>query len=155
MKNKNQKKKSVKKSVRKSKARNYESHYLLIALAAFLLLEGILMTSTTTEDWQKGVAVLDVSTTVSQTMADIKVTLQPINEVVANVDQFYQLAANEMTEVLDLSDADMFSEVALITGGIAEFYQEATDQMIALLDRSSWSESSLWTGNIAGTSISF
>jgi hypothetical protein len=150
------KKSKTKKSVSKPatkvvRAKKYESHYLAIALIAFLLLEGIFITSTQAVDWQKGVTVLDISSSVSQTMSDLEVTLQPVIETASNVNQFYQIAATQMMWLLDLSSNNPIDQVAQVTNGVTEFYNQATIELAYLFDMSS---AGSWVGNVSGASVS-
>jgi len=149
MKKKTNTKKSIKVSS-KPKQQKFESHYLAIVLISFLLLEGCLVTTTSTIDWQKGLAVLDVSEAVAQTNSDLAIILEPITDVINNVNQFYTLAATQMTQVLDLSEPDPIADISLVTDGVNEFYQQAAVQLTELLDTSSWHSSS---GDVAGISI--
>ncbi len=152
MKTKMKKKTTKKLSVKKTRGtKTYEAHYLLFILAAFLVIEGILIGSSTTADWQKGLAVLDVSSHVSQTATDFQIAFEPIAEVVSNVHQFYQLSATQMAILLDVSDYNMLAGVELVTNSVAEFYTQATNQMIALLDMT---HAKIFNGSVAGISIS-
>jgi hypothetical protein len=144
----------VTKSVSKKapKAKGYEAHYLAVILIAFLLLEGLLITSTQVSDWQRGVSVLDMSTAVAQTSSDFMLVMQPVADAIAGVNQFYQIAATEMMYVLDLSEYDPLYELSLVIGGVNAFYQEATVQLTQLLD---FSDTASWPAQIAGVSVSY
>lgn len=152
MKTKTKKKNKVAKTTTKKVVRSqkFESHYLAIVLIAFLLLEGILISSASTVDWQKGFAVLDVSQSITQATSDLAVVLTPVTETINNVDTFYQLAATEMTSLLDLSDNNPTIELVQIFDGVAAFYEQAATEMIALLDMST---ATSWP-SVAGASVS-
>ena len=147
-KTKSEKPAAGKKTVR---AKSYESHYLALALIGFLLLEGTLFSITTTADWQRGAAVLDMSGAISQTVTDVQTVFEPITTAASGVVQFYSLATDQMTQLLDLSGADTFSDITMVTSGVTEFYSQAATQMAQLLDVSSVSS---WPASVAGASTS-
>ncbi len=146
------KNKTTKTHARKARPQKYESHYLVIVLVVFLLLEGVLVTSAQATDWQYGFQVLDMSSSVAQIATDLSVTFEPIINAVQGVDQFYQLAATQMTVLLDLSSIDPIGQIGMVTDGVYEFYQSAATEMAALLDLSAMGNP--WSGNIAGVSVS-
>ncbi len=147
-KTKNKRRKTVSKKI--ARAKRIESHYLAIIIIAFVLLEGFLITSTHLTDWQNGFEVLDMSTSMTQTGSDFAAVVQPISDAISGVNEFYEVAANEMMVVLDISNTNPMEEVNLITGGIYEFYQEASVQMASLLDVS---DITAWPAQVAGVSI--
>lgn len=150
---KKSKKKNKKKPVAKkiSRIKNYEPHYLALILIVFLLFEGYLFTGTNWSDWKHGMAVLDISNAVTETVYDVRSVLQPVSDVVTGVDKFYQLAATEMTKLLDLSQNGPIDQISLVAGSVSEFYEQASVELATLLDMSNTSS---WPGNIAGASIS-
>jgi hypothetical protein len=152
MKTKTKKKNKIVKTQVKARSKKYESHYLVIVLVVFLLLEGVLITSAQAADWQYGFQVLDMSSSIAQTSADLSVTFEPIANAITGVDQFYQLTATEMSSLLDLSSVNPVGQIATISGGVYEFYQSAATELTALLDLTSIG--SVWSGNIAGVSVS-
>lgn len=131
--------------------KKYSPHYLAIVLAVVLILEGALFNITSTADWQKASTILDMSIAVAQTSQDLIATFEPMIEVAQGVNQFYQLAATQMMELLDLSDSRFGSEVTLVYMGVANFYWQAASQMEGLLDESSIAS---WPATVAGVSIS-
>jgi hypothetical protein len=135
----------------RSKQQKFEPHILAIVLVGFLLLEGCLITTTNSMDWQSGLAVLDVSAAVTQTSSDIAVILEPVTDVMSNVHQFYTLAAIEMSQILDFSDANPIADLSLLTDGVNDFYQQAATQMAQLLEISPQVHST--SGNVAGASV--
>jgi hypothetical protein len=145
------KQKTKTKIIRKTKrAKHYPAHYLAIVLVGVLILEGVLFSTTTNTDWQKAVTVLDVSKAVIQTQQNMSVMFQPMVDVVVTINQFYQVSASEMTQLLDLSGSHPGSEVAFIYNGVSDFYQQASTQMALLLDQSA---NSTWPARVAGVSI--
>ena len=143
------KKQSVPK-VKRQKIKHYESHYLALILVGFLLLEGLLGSTTTIKDWKQGVAVLDISSAVTQTMSDANIAIQPVLDAVEGVNEFYAQAATEMTALLDLSNSDNFSELEEITNGVFAFYHQASIEMANVLDVS---DINTWPSRVAGASI--
>lgn len=126
------------KKTKTKKQKGYEPQYLLLALVVFLLIEGFLVSNATNTDWQKGLSVLDVSSAVSRIGVDVQIAIAPMIDTVKSVDEFYQLSAAAMTELLDLSSRNPMDEVLAITDSINEFYQRAANEMIALLDVTSY-----------------
>jgi len=144
------KNKAVTKKVYKKKVHQYEAHYLAFVLIAFLLIEGFLFTNTGTRDWQKGISVLDVSAPVMQTVADVSTLMQPVSDAVVGVNEFYQVSATAMIELLDMSEDGPISEISFVTNSVNNFYQEASIEMASLLDMS---EVSSWPAQVAGVSV--
>lgn len=128
----------------RKKVRSYEAHYLALALIAVLVVEGVAGTYISAADWKSGVAVLDFSSTMPQ-------TLQQINYVFEGVNQFYQIAATEMIPVLDLSNNGPIDNGALVASSVYEFYQQSSNQMASLID---FSHTAAWHGSVAGISVS-
>jgi hypothetical protein len=138
--------KSNKKSVRR-KPKHYPHHYLVLYLVLLLLVEGVLFNISTPQDWVAGISLLDISTEVSVTAHDIATIFQPIADVVDNINQFYNLAAISMIQLLDLTET--FSDVATVFDGVNEFYAESSTQLTQLLDLSGY----VWPSQVAGASI--
>ena len=120
----------------KNKKAHYEVQYLAIILVTFLLIEVMLFSIAGPADWQAGADVLDMSEAVSLVATDLADVFEPITDTVANVNQFYQLAATAMTELLDMSGKNFLSPVSTILIGVNDFYQQSADQMALLLDLS-------------------
>jgi|GEM_PF-2421056 hypothetical protein len=142
---------------KRKKIRQYEAHYLPLALVALLLVEGFFGTAIHASDWKQGLAVLDISQTVAQTSSDVAMTLRPVGDGYNGVEQFYQVAATQMAQLLDLSQNNPIDQVALIGSSVNEFYQQAATQMASMLDfsaNSSSSSNSPWSSRVAGSSIS-
>ncbi|MBX4186858.1 MAG: hypothetical protein KW802_01180 [Candidatus Doudnabacteria bacterium] len=142
----------TKRAVRKvNKVKHYEPHYLAIALLAFTLVEGLLFTTTKPADWQSGLAVLDVSSAVSTTVADTSFILQPVGDAVSGVNQFYEVSATAMIDLLDMGDEGPIAQLTFVTDSVYEFYQQASSEMMALLDVT---ETMNWSPQVAGASVS-
>jgi hypothetical protein len=129
------------------KARNFEAHYLALILVAVLLLEGYFVTSTHRSDWQQGASVLDISHEVSETFTELGQVFQPIADAVDGVNEFYELSATAMMQVLDISEPTY--ELRIVTDGVYNFYQEASIQLSQLLDVT---PTSSWPAHVAGVS---
>lgn len=132
------KKTKTKKSTKSSKLRlkHYSPQYLAAILTCVLILEGILLGVGSGADWQRAVTILDTSNGVSQTAQDMTETLQPVTDLVQGVDQFYQLSADAMMQLLDLSDSGIGSEALFIFSGVNDFYQQSSIEMTGLLGAS-------------------
>ncbi|MBX4191842.1 MAG: hypothetical protein KW804_03520 [Candidatus Doudnabacteria bacterium] len=142
--------KFVAKKVVKTKA--YEAHYLAMILLGFLLLEGFLSTSTKMSDWDRGLEVLDMSSSVAQTTSDLEIVMQPIATAFEGVNEFYELAATEMIQILDMSGVNPMEDVVFVTSGVTEFYQQASVELISFLD---FSDSRSWPAKVAGVTVSY
>lgn len=140
--------KKMKKNSKRSE--NHPPHYLALALIALLLIEGVIGTATSAADWQNGLSMLDVTSAVSEVSSDVAKTFEPMVETVLNINLFYGMSTNHMTELLDLSDYDLFEEVNNVVSGVNDFYDQASTQMIAILD---FSSTSTWPARVAGVSI--
>lgn len=150
IKTKKKKTKQIKKQPYRSKTKKYSAHYLALVLATALILEGVLFGITTGPDWRNAAQILDVSSGISEVQSNLIVTFQPMSDLVSSVNQFYQLSAIQMSQLLDLSDGGIGFEVAMVYGGISEFYRQASMQMAQVLD---FSSSSSWPAKVAGISI--
>ncbi len=145
------KRKQTTKTKKSLRAKKYNQvFYLGLALAIVLILEGILIGATTKADWENGAAVLDISSSTSETLHDTGLVFQPMLDLVYDVHTFYELAATEMAKILDLSQSDFGSELAMVYDGVEQFYNQASDQMAMVLDLSSMPP---LAGNVAGISI--
>jgi hypothetical protein len=145
---KKQNKKTIK--VSKPKVHKYPEHYLALVLIGFLLVEGILISSTGKADWARGAQLLDVSSAVSQTLSDTALVFQPMADTVAAVHEFYIQAATAMIPMLDISGS--LSDAGIVFDGVNEFYQQAATEMTRVLDVS---DVSMWPAKVAGASITF
>ena len=147
------KKTKVSKAVPKPRARThkkYESHYLALILIGFLLLQGVLMTSTTATDWKAGTQILDVSSAVSSVSSDVADVFSPVVNTFDSVNQFYVQAATAMIPLLDLSSDNPVNDVVTVASSVNDFYQQAATQMASVLDLSSISS---WPARVAGVAI--
>ncbi len=133
----------------KVKIKRYPVHYLAFVLVALLILEGVLFGMTKSADWQQAVAVLDVSSGLAETIQNTAEVFQPSIDMIANINEFYKLAATEMAKLLDFSSAPTGEEVVYIYDGVTDFYQQASTQMAKLLDVSDYVQIPL----VAGISI--
>lgn len=131
---------------RANREKYYSPYLLGILLFTVIILEGALMSSATPADWQAGFSVLDVSSSVSSLKSDVSYIAEPaifaassINEFynqaaiaaiplfdfsdttgtmafVDGVNDFYQIAATEMANVLDISNYSTFSYQPKVAG---------------------------------------
>jgi hypothetical protein len=138
---KKQTQKKSKKSVKK--ARHYPPEYLALILAGVLILEGALFGISTNADWQRGTALLDLTPAISEMSISLAEVFEPVISFTQDVNQFYQLAANEITPLLDLSDV-AGSEVAFVYNSVYAFYHEASVQMEIVLGISNVAEASIY-----------
>ena len=145
-------KSKVKTKSTRVKIKKYPAHYFAIILVSALVIEAGFFNFTTAANWQNAVSVLDISAQVAQTSSDMSVVFQPITDTIANVNQFYALSTTAMTQLLDLSDSAPTYEFSFIYNGVAEFYNQASQQMASVLDMSSQMQSI--SGTVAGISIS-
>ncbi|MBX4188330.1 MAG: hypothetical protein KW793_04330 [Candidatus Doudnabacteria bacterium] len=125
----------------------YPAQYLAIALAVVLLLEGFLMGVSTTQNWKTGLEILDLSSSVDSVMSDVYFAIEPMVDQYVSVTQFYQMAADEMMVMLDVSDSDPLA----FFKGVNEFYQLASIEMEQMLDLSGDFQNA---GRVAGAFIS-
>lgn len=107
------------------------AHHLGIILAAFLLLEGLLVTQTQAQDWQAGITVLDASGLFDQPAQDLAEVFAPQFAIYQQVSGLYSYMTDAMEELLDLNHA--FDEVSNIWLGVNEFYEQSADEMGILL----------------------
>ena len=140
----------TKPKIKKSKPKKYEPYYLAIVLAAILLLEGALFSISTSQDWKNAASILDVSGAVVETIHDTASLFTPEATVVSGVNQFYQLAAVQMEELLQVSFENLSSSVEFTYDSISEFYLESSTQMALLLGV----PNSVTRPQVAGASIS-
>ncbi len=126
-----QKSKSKPKSTPRVKRKKLFAHHLGIILAAFLLLEGLLVTQTQAQDWQAGVTVLDASGLFDQPAQDLAEVFAPQFAIYQQVAGLYSYMADAMEELLDLNHA--FDDVSNIWLGVNEFYEQSADELAILL----------------------
>lgn len=135
---------------RRQKVKAYPAHYLAIVLAVILLFEGWLFGSSTASDWQNAIVILDVSEQVNETQSDLIEFFQPMFQTAEDVNQFYQLSATTMIELVDLSSSGFGSEVEFVYDGVSNFYALASEQMAIVLDVS---ETPVLHGGVAGITL--
>lgn len=127
-------------------AKKYRPHHLAAVLTSILILEGILFGATSSVDWQKSAAVLDVSSGVADTAQDLAATFQPMIDLTESINRFYELSAVEMMQLLDFSGSGV-PDIGYIYNGVADFYQQSSIQMAQLLDLSN---ASFWPSKVIG-----
>jgi hypothetical protein len=131
---KTKKQKQTKKNTKQSrkKVKHYPVEYLGIALLALIVLETAMMGNITFADVTEASEILDLSGDVAMMGQLIVNTFQPMIDVAAGIDQFYQLAAAETEKLLDFTQA--YEDTVAIVTGVHEFYVLASIEMEALLD---------------------
>jgi hypothetical protein len=134
----------------RTKIKQYPAYMLGIALVTFVLLESAILSPATTQDWHAGLSMLDVSSGVTAMASDLKLALQPTMFTYQAVDDFYNQAAVASTDVLDVTNQDSDSVMAVT--GINNFYQVASKEMANVLDISNYA--SPWQPQVAGASVS-
>lgn len=124
---------------------NYKHHhyYLAAILAAVILLEFVAFQFTTTEDWSRALAVLDMTGEVEYTMESLQLAFTPMAETFVAVDEFVIAASDETVAMLDLSDA----EPLRVVNDIHRFLTVASVEMEKVLDLSG---TSAFQGTVAG-----
>jgi hypothetical protein len=130
----------------KKGSRRIKKHYpawvLALVLAAVLLLEGGLANATAA-DWQEAMTMFDYSETAAFFTSNMDGLMQPVVDVIDDVNKFYVLASEEMYYLLE---GEMFPEVEEVISAVNEFYNQAADEMMVVLDLSE-------QGRVAGISI--
>ena len=139
--------KSKTKKISKPKIKKYPAHHLGWVLVALLIVEGVLISSKPA-NWNAGLAVLNMSASVSETSANLTSLFAPMIDAVDGINQFYAVATNEMIPLLDMNGS--MDEIAVVWESVDEFYQQASIQMSELLDISSTTS---WIGSVAGVSM--
>jgi hypothetical protein len=129
------------------KEKNYPAYYLAVVLAGVLILEGLLLGAATPSAWQHGLEILDVSSGMNLVLSDSYSVVEPLLVQMESINEFYQLAANEMMFLLDASHADVLA----FPKAVNEFYELASIEMEEMLDLSD--NIGYWP-RVAGTSIS-
>lgn len=114
----------------KSKAVSYPAYYLALVLGLMILLEGFMVGVATPKSVSDGLAVLDMSGSVTQVVSDFSAAIAPMMDQVSSITKFYQLAATELASMLDMSNSD----ILMFPKGVLEFYDLASVQMAQLLD---------------------
>lgn len=140
------KRKTIVKAASK-KSKHYHPSYLGLMVAGILLLEGLLFSVATPEDWKYGAQILDLRPAVAEIAADAAEMFSPMVELTYSVNEFYVIAADETLPLLDLSGA--LTAVGDIYTAIDSFYGQASIAMADLLGVPDQS----YYGNIAGASI--
>lgn len=98
-KNKNQKPSVTKKS-RRTRNKSYPVHLLAIAIAVLVTVESLIAFGTTSNDWKQGFAILDVSEGVTSMVSDVSFVAQPAVSAIASVNEFYKQAAVATNQLL-------------------------------------------------------
>ena len=132
------------------KVKHYHAAYLCAAIIGLLLVEGLLISGTGSRDWQTTAELFDATGSITQITEDVTTTIQPMTDLVQDVNKFYQLSADVMMQLLDLSENHPMQQLSLLLDGVNDFYQEASVQMAGVLDMSS---ASSWPAAVAGVSI--
>lgn len=114
----------------KTRSISYPAYYLALALGLVILLEGFMMGVATPKSVSEGLSVLDMSGSVHQVVSDFSAVIAPMMDQVASITKFYQLAAAELTTMLDMSNSNLL----MFPKGVIEFYNLASVQMAELLD---------------------
>ncbi len=110
----------------------YPAYYLAFVLGFVLLLEGFLMGVASTNAWQHGLNILDISQGVEELRADTFWAVEPMLDQVDAVTAFYHQSSTEMAVVLDTSESDPM----MFIRGVNDFYHLAAVEMQELLDLS-------------------
>ena len=130
--------------------KSYPVHVMVILVAVLIAGESWLALNTTSQDWHRGLAVLDVSSGVSSLTADVSFAFEPAVEVASGITEFYQESAMAAMQVLDIS-SDNTSPMMFVEG-VNTFYQLAADEMTNILDLTNYS--SPFQARVAGVSVS-
>jgi hypothetical protein len=131
----------------KSEEKNYSAIYLAIILCLVLLIEGFLIGVASSNAWIQGFEVLDISGGVDMVFADMWDISKPFFQQYEDIKTFYQLAADEVILMFDLSDSDPL----VFFKGVFEFYEVSSIEMEQMLD---FSDTLVSFGNVASASIS-
>lgn len=132
---KTKKQRKTKKNIKPgTRPKHYPVEYFGIALLAFVLIETAMIGNVTSADFKSAMEVFDLSNQVAATSQTFVSAVEPMVTMAADVDQFYQLTAMEVSNLLDLSE--QYEDVVLVVSGVNEFYQLASLQMEQLLDAS-------------------
>ncbi len=107
---------------------------LALVLMLTVLGEGVMFGLISAGDINNGLEVLDMSSAVMQTKADLEWIAEPYIAMAANVDQFYELAA---THTMFLLEDNIVTNIGSLFNDINRFYWSASEEMTAALDLSS------------------
>lgn len=132
------------------KAKQYPAHYLALGLIIFVVCESLVLAPATKADWSAGFSLLDVSSQVTSTSADIKFAFEPEMMAATGINDFYNQSALAMMQLMTPSDT---YTPMMFVDGVNKFYQDASNQMYAILDLSN-SSNSPNVPMVAGISIS-
>src|SRR5689334_8172467 len=115
---------------KRKKSQKGEIQYMAVVLCAVLLLESVLLGASPSSAWGQSIEILDLSQATSVVVNDLMFVMEPMFEQYDNINTFYQLAADEMMVLLDISDSDPLA----FFRGVGEFYQLASVEMEHMLD---------------------
>lgn len=111
--------------------RSFHVSYLALAIGGLMLIEGLLLNCSSVAAWQDATTVMDMSPAVTQTVEDLKITLEPVAETISTVNQFYSLSADAAMELLDFSGSE--NTLLEVYNGVSQFYILASVEMETLL----------------------
>ena len=141
--------KTVKKFTRvKNTPRLFHGSYLAMAIAALLIVEGLLFSFSSQAAWAEGMDILDMGPAVTQVADALAYTLAPVAETVSLVNQFYSRATDAAIELLDLRGSA--KELVFVISSVTDFYQQASVAMENLLGISAWT---INQPQVAGASV--
>ena len=143
----------TKQKTKKQKVRTYEAYLLGLAIITVVAAEVGFANYATSSDWHDGFAVLDLSSSVSQTVSDMKVAFAPAGFALESINGFYEQSAVAMTQVLDMSASSDQSSPMDLVYGVNDFYQMATNEMANVLDLSDYLPSASQQPRVAGASV--
>jgi len=128
MKRKRKSKKSIRHHMRNE---HYPARALAIVLLAVMFLEGMVFGVTTADDVMVGIQVLDMSTAMATTKADVVSVFEPMVNVVTGIDQFYHMAAAETYYLLE---DNIVNNLVTMVEDINKFYDLASQEFTYALD---------------------
>jgi hypothetical protein len=143
------KSKSTTTKKRTPRAKKYPIHVLVIAVALLVSAESALILNATPSDWKAGVAILDVSDGVRDTIADVKFAFAPAADTYVAVNEFYNQSAVASTQLLDASSSQVDPLMAVT--GINNFYEVASRELTHILDLSNYTSS--FQPQVAGANV--
>lgn len=123
-------KSKTKKESKRGETISYPAHYLAIALSLVIFFEGFMLGASTPQVVTNAFHVLDISASINQVVSDLGYVFEPMIKQAYYINEFYQLAATEITPMLDWSDSDLL----MFPRSVLEFYDMATTEMAYLLD---------------------
>ena len=131
-------KKQIKKyKISKTKVRRimyktaYPAKALALVLGGIMFLEGMMFGITTGADLSAGIKVLDISSAVSTTQADLAWLAEPLMTTINGVNEFYVLASQQTIVLLQ---DNFFNNAATLIADVDKFYKVAADEMATALD---------------------